>query len=134
MALYLDASALLKVYLDEPEREEVRQLLLADPQWVSAAHLLVEVRRNLRRALDGLELDGARDEFRRHWNRMQVVELELALCERAAELAEATGARTLDALHLAAAERVGGRRIRFLTFDQRQVDAARALGFTVLGA
>lgn len=133
MALYIDASALLKVYLDEPESDEVRRLLLSDPQWVSAAHLLVEVRRNLRRALAGLDLEVARAEFQRHWNRMQVVELELDLVERAAELGEATGARTLDALHLAAAERVGGSSVRFLTYDGRQAEAARQLGWTVLG-
>jgi predicted nucleic acid-binding protein len=52
----------------------------------------------------------------------------------AAAIAESTGARTLDALHLAAARRAGGPVVAFLTFDVRQAQAARALGFTVVGA
>jgi predicted nucleic acid-binding protein len=42
--------------------------------------------------------------------------------------------RTLDALHLAAAQRVGGPAMPFLTFDLRQAQAARSLGLTVVGA
>jgi hypothetical protein len=38
-----------------------------------------------------------------------------------------------DALHLAAAVRVGGVGTPFLTFDARQAQAARALGLAVLG-
>jgi predicted nucleic acid-binding protein len=43
-----------------------------------------------------------------------------------------TSARTLDALHLAAAQRLGGSSIGFVTFDLRQAQAARTLGMTVL--
>jgi predicted nucleic acid-binding protein len=42
-----------------------------------------------------------------------------------------TGARTLDALHLAAAQRIGGA-VPFVTFDVRQAQAARTLGLVVL--
>jgi predicted nucleic acid-binding protein len=56
------------------------------------------------------------------------------LSEGAAGIAEATGARSLDALHLSAARRVGAPAVAFLTFDRRQAHAARQLGFTVLGA
>jgi predicted nucleic acid-binding protein len=52
----------------------------------------------------------------------------------AAAIAELTGVRTLDALHLAAAQRVGGAAVPFLTFDVRQAQAARGLGLTVVGA
>lgn len=45
-----------------------------------------------------------------------------------------TGTRTLDALHLAAAERAGGSALRFLTFDMRLAQAARSIGFIVVGA
>lgn len=38
--------------------------------------------------------------------------------------------RTLDAIHLAAAVRLNG--ARFLSYDMRQVDAARALGLEVV--
>lgn len=45
---------------------------------------------------------------------------------------EQTGVRTLDAMHLGAATRLGTA-LTFLTFDVRQAVAARALGFAVVG-
>lgn len=54
--------------------------------------------------------------------------------ERAATVAETTGVRSLDAIHLAAAQSAGGTQLTFVTFDLRQAQAARSLGFTVLGA
>ena len=62
-----------------------------------------------------------------------VVELDAATCELAATIAEQTGVRTLDALHLGAASRLGTS-LTFLTFDVRQAQAARGLGFAVVGA
>jgi predicted nucleic acid-binding protein len=41
--------------------------------------------------------------------------------------------RTLDALHLATAQQLQVPALPFLTFDLRQAQAARSLGFTVLG-
>ena len=51
---------------------------------------------------------------------MHVVELDETTCDLAADLAELTDARTLDALHLAAANRAGQGAITVLTFDIRQ--------------
>jgi len=42
--------------------------------------------------------------------------------------------RSLDAIHLASAQRLVIAGLRFVTFDLRQAQAARALGFTVLGS
>ncbi|HUG48023.1 MAG TPA: PIN domain-containing protein [Candidatus Limnocylindria bacterium] len=63
-----------------------------------------------------------------------IIELDEATCESAAMIAETIGARTLDALHLAAAQRVSAPGVGFLTFDLRQAQAARALGLTVVTA
>ena len=131
---YVDASALLKVHLDEPDRDAARQILDSDPAWASGRHTLVEVRRNLSRGLPPLDVEQARAIFRTQWERMGVVELDRGVCERAAELAERTGSRTLDALHLSAAELVGDGTLPFVTFDRRLAEAARSLGWTVLGA
>lgn len=65
---------------------------------------------------------------------MDIVALDEATCELAAEYSEITGVRTLDALHLGAAQRVGGGALPFLTSDLRLAQAARSLGWTVLGA
>jgi uncharacterized protein len=71
--------------------------------------------------------------FADHLAAFDIVELDEPTCENAAVIAEVNGVRTLDALHLAAARRVGGAAMTFLTFDLRQAQAARTLGFTVLG-
>jgi uncharacterized protein len=134
VSLYVDSSALLKRYVDEPDSETAEGLLTNDPSLVTARHTLVEVRRNLARLLDGRALTSARAAFARDVEALSIIELDAATCEAAAQVAEVTGVRTLDALHLAAAQRVGGPAVPVVTFDVRQAQAARSLGLTVLGA
>jgi predicted nucleic acid-binding protein len=52
---------------------------------------------------------------------------------RAAELGMASGACSLDALHMAAAERAGGCSLPVFTSDVRLAHAARSPGFTIVG-
>ncbi len=132
--IYVDTSALLKRYIDEPDSEQAVGCLLAEPAWVCARHVLVEVLRNLRRLLDGAAREAALAAFAADWARVHLVELDEVTCESAAAIAEVTGARTLDALHLAAAVRAGGRGALLVTFDHRQAGAARSLGLRVLSA
>jgi uncharacterized protein len=133
VAIYIDSSVLLKAYLDEPESDRAADLLQADPRWVTARHTSVEVRRNLARTLEGRPALEARDQFLRHWEAMFVIEVDEAVCEAASQIAEVTGIRSPDALHLGAARRLGPGAIPFVTFDLRQAQAARTLGWTVLG-
>jgi predicted nucleic acid-binding protein len=132
--LYVDSSAFLKRYVDEPGSDRAEEYLLADAEWVTARHTRVEVRRNLGRLLEGRALSSARSGFENDWARTHVVALDDVTCDLAAQIAEATGARTLDAMHLAAATRVGTAGLTFLTFDLRQAQAARGLGMTVVGS
>ena len=101
MSLYVDSSALLKRYVDEPDSDEAEALLRSDSTLLTARHAIVE--------------------------------LDRVTCDAAADIAEITGVRTVDALHLAAARRAGGSGVPFLTYDVRQAQAARGLGFTVVG-
>lgn len=133
MSLYVDSSALLKRYVDEPESDVADRFLRSDPELITGRHTVIEVRRNLARLLAGRELARAKAAFTADIGAFALVELDDVTCERAAEVAELTGVRSLDALHLAAAQRVGGAAIPFLTFDIRQAQAARALGFPVVG-
>ena len=109
-------------------------MLRSDSSLITARHTTVEVRRNLARVLTGRDLAAAREDFARDLAAFSIVELDEQTCDAAADLAEVTGVRTLDALHLAAAQRVGGAAVPFLTFDVRQAQAARSLGLTVVGA
>lgn len=134
MSLYLDASTFLKLYLEEADSDRAEDILSADTDWVTGRHTVVEVRRNLARLLEGPDLAAARGQFAADWEGTAVVELTTEVCDFAAELAEVTGARTLDALHLGAAKAVGGGAMPIVTFDLRQAQAARSLGWVVLGA
>ncbi len=134
MTLYVDSSALLKRYVDEPDSEAAEELLRSDVVLATGRHSVVEVRRNLARLVSDQTLAAAREGFAADLETLAIVELDPTTCERAATIAEVTGVRTLDALHLAAAQRLGGAAIQFLTFDVRQAQAARSLGFIVLGA
>lgn len=134
MTLYVDSSALVKRYVDEPDSDLAISLLDSDPSLVTGRHTLIEVRRNLTRLLEERDAVTMRSAFAEDVRLIAIVELDAPTCEAAAVMAEVTGVRTLDALHLAAARRVGGAAISFLTFDLRQAQAARTLGFTVLGA
>jgi predicted nucleic acid-binding protein len=133
MALYVDTSALLKRYLEEPDSATAEAYLLADPDWYTGRHTSVETRRNLHRALTAADLSRVRGLFEEDWRRTSVIELDEITCQLAAEIAELTGVRSLDALHLGAASRLGPASVQLLTFDVRQAQAARQLGFQVLG-
>lgn len=133
MSLYVDTSALLKRYVEEPESAQCEDLLLADPEWITARLTWIEVRRNLCRLLAGKSLAAALQDFGKDWDRTYVVELDEVTCSLASEIAESTGARTLDALHLAAASRTGASTTAVLTYDIRQAQTARSLGLMVKG-
>ena len=134
MSTYVDSSALLKRYVDEADSASADALLRADGALLTARHTIVEVRRNLARLLSGRDLVAARAAFAGDLRSISIIELDEATCELAATIAETTGVRTLDAFHLAAAQRVSAPGVGFLTFDLRQAQAARALGLTVVTA
>jgi predicted nucleic acid-binding protein len=133
VTLYADSSALLKRYVEEADSDRADAWLSSDPELVTGRHTVVEVRRNLALLLDAAAAHAARVTFAEDLASLSIVELDAGTCELAATIAEQTGVRTLDALHLAAARRLGTA-LTFLTFDVRQAQAARALGFAVIGA
>jgi predicted nucleic acid-binding protein len=134
VSTYVDSSVLLKRYVEEADSAAADALLRADRALLTARHTIVEVRRNLARLLSGRDLAAARAAFADDLRSLSIIELDEATCESAASIAETTGVRTLDALHLAAAQRVSAPGVGFLTFDLRQAQAARTLGLTVVTA
>jgi predicted nucleic acid-binding protein len=132
VTLYVDSSALAKLYVAEADSDVAERLLMHDHDWLTANHTYVEVMLTLSRRVQEHEVQAAREAFDDEWSRILIVALDDALCRRAAAIGVETSTRTLDALHLAAAERAGTG-LDFLTFDLRLAEAARALGFAVLG-
>lgn len=133
MSLYVDSSAVVKRYVDEPDSALAIDLIESDANVLTGRHTIVEVRRNLARQLKEQDARRAKATFSRHLASITLVELDVATCELAASIGENIGIRSLDAFHLAAAKRAGDTQLTFLTFDHRQAQAARTLGFTVIG-
>lgn len=101
---------------------------------VTARHTLVELHRAIASSLPERARRSRLAQLVSDWERIQIVEIDRQTCEQAADFVTTLGVRTLDALHLAAAHRVGAGALPILTFDLRQAQAARSLGWTVLGA
>ncbi len=133
MTTYVDSSALLKRYVAEPDSDVAEEMLNADAVLVTSWVTLIEVRRNLARLVGAADLAACRRQCERDLDTFALVAVDQVVCEAAAEIGEQLGVRTLDAIHLASARRLQVPGLSFLTFDLRQAQAARSLGFMVLG-
>lgn len=132
MTLFLDSTALLARYLEGPSRQVTLDAMGVDDDWCAAALALSEALM----VVDRLGDDPARtDELRRamrdDWERIHVVPVDQRCLDRAAELGRTQPVRTVDALHLAAADRLP-RPLTYLTFDPSQIPVAVALGYDVV--
>ena len=130
--LALDSSALLARYLGGPTRSVVLDAMAADGDWCASALALSEVLALIERAAT---LESERDALRRatrdDWERINVVPIDQLCLDRAGELGRTQPVRTVDAIHLAAADRLP-KPVTFCTFDPRQIPVALAMGFDVI--
>ena len=132
MTLYLDASAVVALHIDQPARAVVRAALDVDADWCTSALTLVEALALIDRVTDEPALrNDLEDEVRLTWDRLAVVPIDQACLDRAARLMRDQPLRLSDALHLAAAERLP-RPIRFVTFDPAQIMVALSMEFDVV--
>jgi predicted nucleic acid-binding protein len=69
--------------------------------------------------------------FRDDWEAFAVVPVDDRCLARAVEVGSEFGVRIVDAVHLAAADRLP-RPVRYLTFDRHQIPAAAALDLEVV--
>jgi predicted nucleic acid-binding protein len=134
MTTYVDSSALLKRYVGEPDSDFAISLIDADDVLATSWLTVVEVRRALSQLLHGNELASALQAVHDDIERMALVLPDATTWLAAADIAAALSVRSLDAVHLACAQRLRIPSLRFVTFDVRQAVAGRALGFAVLGA
>jgi len=132
--LFLDTSALVKRYVDEDGTELVLERMGSDPEWVVSSVARTEAEITLcRLGFDRDDGTGVRRRLADDWGRCYVVPVDPDCLERAGEIGCRYDIRTLDAIHLAAADRLP-RPLVVLTFDRRQADAARAMELVVEGA
>jgi predicted nucleic acid-binding protein len=132
VTLYVDSSALLKRYVDEHDSAAAVELMESDPVLVTSRLTEVEVRRNLTRLLSDDDLDAQRRALSVDLDTFALVSLDATTMNTAARIAEQTLCRSLDAVHLGAAQRAGSA-TTLLTFDVRQARAARDIGISVIG-
>lgn len=134
MIAYLESSAALALYVDEPTSPEVRRIIRNVSELGTSTLTRLEVMRNLHRLLDEEHLAVAVDQFIEDLQSMMTASISDEVVDAAVTIALATGVKSLDALHLSSALILGGFGAEFLTFDRRQAVAARAVGLRVIGA
>lgn len=121
--VYLDSSALVKLVVLEPESRALRAYLRIHPERVSCGLARTEVLRAVRPS-GPVAVTAARRVLRS----IDLIRLDDALLD-AAGMLEPLGVRSLDAIHLAAAQLVAPVLRAVVTYDRRMAEAAEALGF-----
>jgi predicted nucleic acid-binding protein len=122
--VYADASALVKLVVDEPESEALEDYLRQSLTRLASSRVArIEVTRAVRLANPSLALQAA---VRERFARMLLVDVGDVIIEAASHLASAS-VRTLDAIHLATLQLVDPDEV--VVYDRRLGDAARELGY-----
>lgn len=132
MTIALDTTALLARYLDGPFRPVIVAAMNADSDWCASALALSEALMLIEQIGDDpRRADRLRQALRDDWERVHIVPVDQRCLDRAAELGRTQPLRTVDALHLAAADRLP-RPVSFATFDPAQIPVAMSMGFDVI--
>jgi predicted nucleic acid-binding protein len=132
ITLYLDTSSIVKLYVDEPGSDEVRQEL--DEASAAATSLIAyaEARATFARLrrLGGITPAGlrlAKRDFDTDWLVWAIVPPSMSLCRAAGDLAEEYGLRGFDSVHLATFLQLTTTErseVRFSSFDRNLSRAA----------
>ena len=139
MILYLDTSALVKLYVREWGSTEVVAAVGEAEAVAASAVAYAEMRaafaRLLREGMTTRERHEARlAAFNGDWENCMRIDLLPGVARSAGDIAEIYALRGFDAIHLASAlwlrDRAGAG-LRFMAFDRRLAVAARAAGLAV---
>ena len=124
--VYLDSSAFVKLFVEEPGTDELRRFLRTVPtRPVASVVMRTEAVRVAHRI--GPE---ALSVVRAGLRRVDLLAMDDRALDAAADL-EPPSVRTLDAIHIATAMALGDDLETIVTYDLRMADAARALGLPV---
>lgn len=123
--VYLDSSALVKLVIAERESPALRRYLADEPERASCALARVEVLRAVRG-----HGSAALTRARRLLQRLNLVQLDDELLDAAAAV-DPRVLRSLDAIHLAAAQLFGDELTAVVTYDRRMATAAHQIDLTV---
>jgi predicted nucleic acid-binding protein len=134
MPAYVDSSVIVAALIGENRASEAQSLLRSDDVVISSWLTYVEVRRNLLWGTYRDRVRQARLEFDEQINLIELIDVVEADWRSAADIAESTQLKSLDAVHLAVANKFNPEDVSFLTFDKKQASVARQMGFSVVGA
>jgi predicted nucleic acid-binding protein len=126
--VYLDSSALVKLVVREAESDALRVWVAMHPATITSALAIAEVRRAVGRLSPQR---GLSDRARLVLDGVALLAVDQDVLERAARLAPKE-LRTLDAIHIASALSLGADLLAFVTYDDRQRDAARKARLSVV--
>lgn len=124
--VYLDSSALVKLVVFEAESKALARHLRGRPSRASCGLARVEVIRAVR--AHGQPAIGR---ARQLLERISLLRLDDVLLDAAAAL-NGDNVRSLDAIHLAAAQALGGGLAEVITYDPRMADAAHLISLPVV--
>lgn len=137
MTVYLDTSNLVKLYVDEPDADEVQQSV-AEADVVATSVLAYAearaafARRRREKLMTPTEARAALQQLDADWPRFLVIVLGDELARAAGRLADVHGVRGCDAVHLASFEalvtRCDDENVQFSCADDRLSRVARLLG------
>ena len=145
--LYMDTSALLKLFIEEEGSERVRglahgphgaEVLLVSRLGYTEASVSLARMVHLGR-IAAAELPKHLGSLSDYWDQsIQEVDLSFEVLEDARQLAQRFPLRTYDAIHLASAREarrmlreVFAGEVQFLAFDAPMLKAAQSIGFTI---
>ncbi|MGH7336468.1 MAG: type II toxin-antitoxin system VapC family toxin, partial [Myxococcota bacterium] len=127
-AVYLDASALTKLFLLEPESRGLIDYLAANDRWVSSSLVRVEVQRALR-PVGAPQAKAVEARLRMETLELRGLTEELVA---AAERVEPVDLCALDAIHLATALELASSLSAFVCYDRRLGAAATFHGLPLV--
>lgn len=140
MILFCDTSALVKLYIAEPESDalkarvlEAEAVVVCRIAWAEAHAALSRRAREVTE--DAATIEQAKAALAADWPRFVVLDIDQPLVERAGEYADTFALRGYDSIQLAAAfetGRIAQSAICFACFDTRLTKAAKLLGMTCL--
>lgn len=140
MIVYLDTSALVKLYVQEAGSAEVRQAIARADLVATSLIAYVEVRSAFARKHRMADIDDAalkrhKREFEQGWNQLDRLPVDATTIRRAGDLAEQHRLKAYDALHLATADLMEvtlRSSVSFACFDDALNRAAAKQGFTLI--
>ena len=141
MTVYLDTSSVLKLHVEEPASDQVRELIGSATVTVTSNVAYPEARsalarRRRDRTLTASAFRTAKRDLEADWWTYLVIPASAEVCREAGNLAEQYKLRGFDSIHLASfaemLRRLQGRDDAvFSSFDEALNDAARRLARTI---